>query len=143
MTYHRICEKSNTTGATNGAGTAYPCESPGFASGFCGFRVAQSLVFCVVFVDYCFFFPFPFGHCIVCPSNISSDCQTFATSIPFYYRRHTPICLVFIKQYIPCIVIDDSIIFPLVRRLIFLSQTYFPCFLELKRFSFQNELRAN
>jgi hypothetical protein len=48
----------NTTGATNGAGTAYPCESPGFASGFCGFRVAQSLVFCVVFVDYCFFFLF-------------------------------------------------------------------------------------
>jgi hypothetical protein len=58
MTYHRICEKSNTTGATSEAGTAYHCESPGFDSGFCGFRVAQSLVFCVVFVDYCFFFLF-------------------------------------------------------------------------------------
>jgi len=31
---------------------------------FSGIRVAQSLVFCVMFVDHCF--PFPFAHCIAC-----------------------------------------------------------------------------
>ena len=39
MTYHRIINKSNTTCASRGEGTAYPF----------GICVAQSLVFCVVF----------------------------------------------------------------------------------------------
>ena len=45
MTYHFICKMSNTTGATNGARTAYPW-----------FLVALSLVFCVIFVVHCFSF---------------------------------------------------------------------------------------
>jgi hypothetical protein len=39
-TYHRVCNKSNTTGVTYGTRTAYM---------FSGFRVARSLVFCVMF----------------------------------------------------------------------------------------------
>jgi hypothetical protein len=39
MTYHRVCNKSNTTGATSGAGTANP--------GLSSVRVAQSLVYVV------------------------------------------------------------------------------------------------
>ena len=31
MTYHRVCNKSNTTGATCGAGTTYPCFFVDFA----------------------------------------------------------------------------------------------------------------
>ena len=58
MTYYFICKKSNTTGATNGARTAYPW-----------FLVALSLVFCVIFVVHCFSFclfrfvvsDYPFG----------------------------------------------------------------------------------
>jgi uncharacterized membrane protein YbhN (UPF0104 family) len=49
-TYHRVCNKRNTTGATCGAGTAYPSgalESPHPV--FSGVRVARSLVFCVLF----------------------------------------------------------------------------------------------
>jgi len=49
MTYHRVCNKSNTTGATCGSGTAYPSEAPEFTPSFSGLRVARSLVFCVVF----------------------------------------------------------------------------------------------
>ena len=32
--YHRVCNKSNTTGATSGAETAYPSGAPEFTSGF-------------------------------------------------------------------------------------------------------------
>ena len=34
MTYHRVYNKSCTTGDTSGAGTAYPSGAPVFASGF-------------------------------------------------------------------------------------------------------------
>ena len=43
------CNKSNTTGATCGAGTAYPSRSLEFTHGFSAVRVARSLVFCVIF----------------------------------------------------------------------------------------------
>jgi hypothetical protein len=36
VTYHRICRKSITTGATSGAGTAYPSEEPKFSHDFIG-----------------------------------------------------------------------------------------------------------
>ena len=34
MTYHRICNYINTTGATSGTGTAYPFGAPEFTHGF-------------------------------------------------------------------------------------------------------------
>jgi hypothetical protein len=38
---------------------------------FSGFRVTRSLVVCVCIVDGCLSFcPFPFGHCVICPSLI-------------------------------------------------------------------------
>jgi hypothetical protein len=40
---------SNTKGNNSGAGTAYPSRTPEIIPGFCGVRVARSLVFCVVF----------------------------------------------------------------------------------------------
>ena len=42
MNYHPICNQSNTTGATRGAGTA-------FTPGFSRVRVSRSLAFCVLF----------------------------------------------------------------------------------------------
>ena len=61
------CNKSNTTGATCGAGTAHPSGAPEFTHGFSAVRVARSLVFCVMFLDRCLSFcPVSFGHCIVC-----------------------------------------------------------------------------
>jgi hypothetical protein len=39
-----VCNKSNTTGATCGAGTAYPSGAPEFTHCFSRVRVAQSLV---------------------------------------------------------------------------------------------------
>ena len=46
MTYHPVCNKQNTTGATSRSGIAYPS---GASIALCGVRVAPSLVFCVVF----------------------------------------------------------------------------------------------
>ena len=34
MTYCRVCNYNNTTGATSGAGTAFPSEAPEFTPGF-------------------------------------------------------------------------------------------------------------
>ena len=50
------------TGATTGAGTAYPFGAPVFS----GVRVSQSLVLYVCFVDRCLSIcTFCFGHCVV------------------------------------------------------------------------------
>ena len=61
MTYHRVCNYINTTGATSGAGTTYPSGHPSSPSVFIGVGVTQSLVLCVCFVDrrclsFCTFF---------------------------------------------------------------------------------------
>jgi len=48
MTYHRVCSKSNTKGATCGAGTAYPSRAPVFTPVYIGVCVARSLVFCAM-----------------------------------------------------------------------------------------------
>ena len=48
MTYHRVCNRKNTTGATLGAGTACPSWTPQLIRSFSGVRVTRSLVFCVV-----------------------------------------------------------------------------------------------
>ena len=49
MTYHRVCNKSNTTDATCGAGTAYSSRAHEFTPVITGVGVAQSLDFSVVF----------------------------------------------------------------------------------------------
>jgi len=51
MTYHLVCIKSNTSGVTSGAGTAYPSGARHGTTPqvFNGVRVAQYVVFCVVF----------------------------------------------------------------------------------------------
>jgi hypothetical protein len=71
-TYYRICNQINTTGATNGAGTAYPFGAPEFTPVFSGVRVTRSLVLYVCFPDRCLSFcAFSFGHCVVCSSIYS------------------------------------------------------------------------
>ena len=63
------CNK-NTTGITNGAGTANPSGAPEFTPCFSEVGVPQSLVFSVVFCRSLFvhlFFFLSFGHCVVCP----------------------------------------------------------------------------
>ena len=48
-TYHRVCNKSNTTGATCGAETANISGAPEFTPVFRWVRVARSLIFRVTF----------------------------------------------------------------------------------------------
>ena len=63
MIYHLVRNRSNTTGATYEAGTAYPSRAPAFTADFSEVRVARSLVFCVMFCRSLFvllsFFPWP------------------------------------------------------------------------------------
>ena len=59
--------KSNTTGATCGAGTTYPSGASEFNLDFSGVRVARSLVFCVVFCTSLSFCLVSFGSvCLSC-----------------------------------------------------------------------------
>ena len=54
---------SNRTGATSVVGTAYPEVTPVF----CGIRVGETLVICVMFYrSLLVLLLFSFGHCIVC-----------------------------------------------------------------------------
>ena len=63
-TYHIVCNKSNTTGATDGTGTVCPSGEPEFTPGFHWSLRCPIINFCVVFVDRCLCF----GQSIVCPS---------------------------------------------------------------------------
>jgi len=49
ITYHRVCNKSNTTGATCGAETAYPFGTPKFIPVFGVVCVVRTSVFFVMF----------------------------------------------------------------------------------------------
>jgi hypothetical protein len=101
MTYHRVCNKSNTTGVTCGAGTGYPSGIPDSIPGFIRVLVSRSLVFCVVFCRSLFAFcPFSLDHCIVCP-----PCYDF----------YTPLWYMYLQSFIPltfklnCIIYSESI----------------------------------
>jgi hypothetical protein len=48
MAYHRVCNNSNATGTTSGAGNAYTSTAHEFTLVFGRIRVAQSYVLCVV-----------------------------------------------------------------------------------------------
>ena len=66
MTYHRVCNKRNTTVATCEERISYSSGTPKFTPSFSGVRVTRSLVLCVCFVDRCLSFcTFSFGHCVV------------------------------------------------------------------------------
>jgi hypothetical protein len=49
MTYHQVCNKSNMTGVTSGAVTATLLHTWVNPLVFSGFRVARSLVYCIMF----------------------------------------------------------------------------------------------
>ena len=68
MFYHRVCNYINTTGATSGAGTAYPSRAPEFIPVFSGVCVARSLVLCACFVDRCLSVMF-LGWCLGQPPS--------------------------------------------------------------------------
>jgi len=55
MTYHQVCNKSNTTGDTSGAGTAYLSGEPEFTPGFVGICVVQSSNILLVTIPLSFF----------------------------------------------------------------------------------------
>ena len=75
INHHRICNKSNTKGATIGEGTAHPfgtlqfnlSEHFGLPIVCSGVHVARSLLFCACFVDQ-FVLMFFFLLTFTCPS---------------------------------------------------------------------------
>jgi hypothetical protein len=73
ITYHWVCSKSNTKGATSRAGTAHSSGAHVSPNDFCGILVALSLVFCVIFCRLLLvLLSFYFDLCIVSPSSINS-----------------------------------------------------------------------
>jgi hypothetical protein len=82
MTYHRVCNYINTTGATSEAGTTYHSIVHEFTPGFIGVRVTRSLVLYVCFVDRCLSLcSFSFSHCVVCP------CSTYGFWLLLWYLQ--------------------------------------------------------
>ena len=66
MTYHWVCNKSNTRGTTGGTETAILAEHMSPAPVF-----ARSVGFYIEFAHHCVSFClFPFGHCIVSSSSV-------------------------------------------------------------------------
>ena len=89
MTYHRVCRKSITTGATSGAGTAYTSEEPKFSPDFSGVRVTRSLVFCVIFVHPCLSFcNFPFLAIVLSVLRFTASDYPFGTFKLFYIHEY-------------------------------------------------------
>jgi hypothetical protein len=66
--HSEIVDKSSMIGVTRGAGTDYTFRAHEFTSGFGGIRVAQSLVFCVVFCWPLFLFLYFFFWPLDCLS---------------------------------------------------------------------------
>ena len=69
MKYHRVSNKntSNTADAISGAGTVYTSGAHEFTPVFSGVRVAQSLIFCVVFFRLMLFLLSFFFWTLYCP----------------------------------------------------------------------------
>ena len=103
MTYHRVCNYSNTTCVTNGAGTANTSGEPEFTPVFIGVRVTRTLVICVYFADrflYFFFWPlcclFIYEIRILITSlEYSNPCFKTALAIvpPYFKDKYVPIML--------------------------------------------------
>ena len=70
MSYHLVCDKSNTTGITSRVGTDDASRAREFTLEISGVRVVRSLVFRVMFCRSLFvlFSSISFVHCIFCPS---------------------------------------------------------------------------
>jgi len=90
-----MCSSCFLSGATSGAGTAYPFGAHEFTPGFSGIRVTRSLVLYVCFVNRCLFFcTFSFGHCVVCSSPMYGFwlplwyLQTLLITHQSYYSHH-------------------------------------------------------
>ena len=101
MTYLQVCNKSKTTSSISGARTAYPSGAHKLIPGFCGVRVAQSLVFCAVFCTSLF------ALCYVCLSTFLYTSRVVANSClqsTHFIKRNTVlnffcvICLFFQEQ---------------------------------------------
>jgi len=79
----------NTTGASSGAGTAYPSGAQKFTHVYSGVRVTRSVVLCVCFVDRCLSFcTFSFGHCVVSSSPFTESDYTFGIFKLFFLVHH-------------------------------------------------------
>ena len=81
--HHRLCDKSNTTGVTTGAGTTYTWSSSELSADVLCVPCCSSIVFCVVLCNY--FLHLSFGHCSVSPIT-ASDNSFCVFRLFFLYR---------------------------------------------------------
>jgi hypothetical protein len=80
---------------------------------FSGVRLSRFLIVCVCFVDRClYFFPFCFGHCVVCSSLI------YGCLIKFWCLTST------IPEYMEILIINNKIKIPALLNLSWLIFTW-------------------
>ena len=87
LTYHRVCNKSNTTSVICGAGTAHSSGAHEFTPCFSGISVARSLVFCVVICTSLFVLlsDFLFAVVLCVPLRFTASITVFECQ-PLIYR---------------------------------------------------------
>ena len=95
VTYHPVCNKSNTTGATSGTETCYRSGVPVFTSQFLVGFVLLDFFFTVwCFVYYCLSFcPFSFDHCIVVSDLRLLISKNTWISIPWFTASYYHFCI--------------------------------------------------
>ena len=104
MTYHRMCNQINTTGATSAAGTDYPSGASAFTPGF-----QWGSYFSMIFSFICNVLqfvvrPFSFGHCVVCSSS------TYGFWLPLQYHQ-TFVYVIHVLIYPPQLEYNGDVIY--------------------------------
>ena len=78
-------------------------SSPSVCSGV---RVTQSLVLCVCFLDRCLsFYPFSFGHCVVCSSSIYGFCLplSYLQTLLYFFPLKVHFCYYYYNAEFDCV----------------------------------------
>ena len=91
ITYHRVCTYINTTGVTNGAGTAYPSRAPeltpGFQWGSCNSIISFMCLFFKIIVCPFVRFLFAIVLSVLLPCTRwyhPTSSQSFSTDTDYY-----------------------------------------------------------
>ena len=110
MKYHRVSNKStsNTADAISGAGTVYTSGAPEFTPVFSGVRVAQSLIFCVVFFRLMLFLLSFFFWTLYCPFFDLRLLVVHLLSLNFSFNNQW-MHLVYIRTFV-CKIHNDRLI---------------------------------
>ena len=107
ITYYRVCNKSNTMGATCGTGTANPSVAHEFTPVFNEVRIAR----CAFSVSLFVLLSLYFVHCVVCPSSIYAFDYPFGIFKQFLivYKFGVPLSVILHCDMLACNTLNNHV----------------------------------